>query len=132
MNTVKTQGILDYAAISASVLCMLHCLATPLVLVAAPVLSATFLADEAFHRTIVLLVVPTSFMALYVGSRRHGDRSVLFGGMIGLVSLVLVAYFGHDLLGEAGEKAATVASGAALALAHLRNYRLCRRVNSDT
>ncbi|NJO13397.1 MAG: hypothetical protein HC872_07980 [Gammaproteobacteria bacterium] len=57
---------------------------------------------------------------------RHEDRRVLLLACFGLLSLGVVAYFGHDLLGAVGEKVATVVSGAILGLGHLRNYRLCR------
>lgn len=131
MNKTRTQGILDHAAISTSVLCMVHCLATPLLLVAVPILSSSFLADEAFHKALVTLVLPTSLIAIFIGCGRHKDRYVLYLGCFGLVSLVFIAFFGHDLLGEVGEKVATVGSGAILAFAHLRNFRLCRRFQCD-
>lgn len=118
-------------AISASALCMLHCLVTPLLLVAVPVISSTFLVDEEFHKTLVTVVLPTSFIALFLGCRRHKDRTVFVLGSLGLIALVSIAYFGHDLLGELGEKVSTVISGAILAFAHIRNYRLCRHDGCD-
>lgn len=127
MQKVQAQRLMDRMAISASALCMLHCLLTPLLLVAVPVISTTLLADEAFHRLLVAFVLPTSLVALFLGCRRHKDRGVLVLGGLGLISLVLVALFGHDLLGETGERVATVISGAILAIGHLRNYRLCRQ-----
>jgi hypothetical protein len=120
------QRTLDRLAVSGSVLCLLHCLATPLLLVALPVLSSTVVADEAFHRLILVFVLPVSLVALLIGCRHHKDPVVMGFGGVGLLSLILVAFFGYDLLGEAGERAATVASGLALAIGHLRNYRLCR------
>lgn len=127
MEKVQAQRLMDRMAISASALCMLHCLLTPLLLVAVPVISTTLLADEAFHRLLVAFVLPTSLVALFLGCRRHKDRGVLVLGGLGLISLVLVALFGHDLLGETGERVATVISGAILAIGHLRNYRPCRQ-----
>lgn len=126
MNQTHVQKWLDRMAISVSALCMLHCLATPILLVAVPILSSTLMADEEFHLFMVIFVLPISLIALFIGCRRHKDRAVLLLGGLGLLSLVLVAYLGHDLLGEQGEKVATVASGVILAIGHLRNYRLCR------
>lgn len=131
MERENIQRFLDRMAISASALCMLHCLVTPLLLVAVPVISSTFLADEEFHKTLVAIVVPASFIALFLGCRRHKDRAVFVLGSLGLIALVSIAYFGHDLLGELGEKVATVTSGAMLAFAHIRNYRLCRHDGCD-
>jgi hypothetical protein len=54
----KAQGLLDRVAISGSALCVLHCLASPLLLVAVPVFSSTFLADQHFHIATTLLGEP--------------------------------------------------------------------------
>lgn len=125
MQKVRVQQLFDRIAISGSALCMLHCLATPVLLVAVPVATSTFMGDEHFHVFLVAIVLPVSLAALFMGCRRHKDRAVLLLGSVGLASLVIVALLGHDLLGELGEKAATVISGAVLAVGHLRNYRLC-------
>ncbi|MGB1801096.1 MAG: MerC domain-containing protein [Gammaproteobacteria bacterium] len=131
MEKVQIQKNLDSVAISVSVLCILHCLLTPLLLIAIPVMSSTILAEELFHKLLVALVLPVSLFALSIGCRRHRDRKVLLLGSIGLFFLVAVAFFGHELLGELGEKIATVISGLILAVGHFRNYRLCRNDQCD-
>jgi len=131
MEKVQIQKTLDRVAISVSVLCMLHCLLTPLLLIAIPVMSSTILAQELFHKLLVTLVLPVSVFALFIGCRRHRDRKVLILGSLGLFFLVMVALFGHELLGEAGEKIATVISGLILAIGHFRNYSLCRNDKCD-
>jgi hypothetical protein len=131
VEKVDAQKFLDRIAISASLLCLLHCLVTPLLLIAAPVISSTFLADDEFHRILVTFVLPVSLIALFLGCRRHKDRVVFVLGGLGLISLVSIAYLGHDLLGAFGEKGATVISGVTLAIGHFRNYRLCRHDGCD-
>ncbi len=132
MDQPRVQSLLDRVAISASALCLIHCLAMPLLLLALPVMSSTVLAGEDFHRFLVVFILPVSGIALFIGCRRHKDRRVLAFGGVGLLGLVLTALLGHDLLGETGERAATVASGVILALGHLRNFRLCRRGRCET
>lgn len=127
----QVQGFLDRLAISTSALCMIHCLATPFLIIGVPVLSSTFLADEAFHRFLVWIVLPVSLAALFIGCRRHKAAPVALLGGLGLALLVFIAYFGHDLLGESGEKIATVLAGAILAIGHFRNFRLCRRADCN-
>jgi MerC mercury resistance protein len=127
MEKVEAQRVLDRLAISASALCIFHCLATPLLLVAVPVISATPIADERFHGFLLAFILPFSLVSLFLGCGRHKDRLVLVLGGLGLSSLVLIAFLGHDLLGELGERVATVVSGVIVAAGHLRNYRLCRR-----
>ena len=126
MRSFDAQRYLDGLAISASALCLVHCLATPLLIVLLPILASIGLADEAFHRWMLLLIVPTSVLALWLGCRRHKSRAVLYAGVTGLTLIGAAAIWGHVLVGEFGEKAATVAGGLILAAGHWRNYRLCR------
>lgn len=131
MEKITLQTIFDRVAISTSLLCMLHCLVTPFLLIAVPVISTTILADELFHKLLVAFILPVSIIALFIGCKRHRDPSVLAFGMLGLISLVLVAVFGHVVLGELGEKVATVIGGIILMIGHFRNYHLCRNDKCD-
>lgn len=126
MNKAQIQRFLDRSAVAASLLCLIHCLIVPLLLVSVPVISSTVLNDEAFHEVLLMFILPTSLIALFIGCRRHKDIVVLALGALGLLTLLGVAYFGHDLLGETGEKIASVMGGITLGIAHLRNYALCR------
>ncbi|SHH25436.1 MerC domain-containing protein [Ferrimonas marina] len=125
MNQVG-QALLDKMAIGVSVVCALHCAVMPIVLATFPALAILPMEDETFHKLLVLFVIPSSIIALLLGCRRHKDRWVLLGGVVGLLALVLTALFGHDLLGEMGEKVATVIAALVLASAHWRNFSLCR------
>lgn len=126
MEHIKAQKILDRLAMGMSSFCILHCLVTPVLLVSIPVLASTVVADETFHKILLVFVLPASSLALLLGCRRHKDWTVLFLGTLGLTLLVIIAYFGHELLGEAGETVATVTGGLALVASHFRNHRLCR------
>jgi hypothetical protein len=132
VQPVWLQRLLDRFAILTAGLCMLHCLAMPLLLVLIPVLASTTMAENSFHRTMLLFVLPASSIALLIGCRRHKDLRVLALGLSGLAQIVAAAYFGHDWLGETGEKAITVVGSALLAAGHLRNYRLCRCAPGST
>lgn len=118
---------LDRASIGLSALCMVHCLLTPIAIVMLPALSTSFLAGESFHRLMVVLVLPMSVLALGLGCRKHRGKSVLVLGGIGLGLLVVSAILGEEGLGEIGEKVATVFAASIVALAHVRNYMLCRQ-----
>ena len=106
--------------------CVLHCLVTPVLLISIPVLASTIVADETFHKILLVFVLPASALALLLGCRRHKDWIVLSLGALGLTQLAVIAFVGHELLGETGETAATVVSSLVLAVSHFRNHRLCR------
>jgi len=113
-------------AIGLSAMCILHCLATPLLLVLLPSLSALNLESEAFHGWLLIGVIPTSVFSLLVGCKQHKRYRVLAVGICGLLFLIS-AVFVEDLAnGELLEKVLTVVGASIVALGHYMNFRLCR------
>lgn len=117
---------IDKTAIGLSLLCMVHCLVLPAGLALSPVIGGLPLDDELFHRLLVVLVLPTSLIALTMGCRRHRRRSVVLWGLAGVCVLVVAAFFGHQLPGGEGEKIATLAGSGCIVFSHIRNFKLCR------
>ena len=114
-------------AIGLSAMCVLHCLATPLLLVLLPSLSALNLENEAFHSWLLIAVIPTSLFSLAMGCKQHRDYRVLVLGILGLTVLIS-AVFVEDLAhGELLEKVLTVSGAVVVAFAHYMNFRLCRK-----
>ena len=118
--------LLDRASIGLSVICVLHCFATPILLAIAPSLLALPVADEKFHAVLIFMILPASLIALTMGCRRHGDMSVVYWGCGGLVVLLGTLVLGHDLLGDAGEKIMTVFGSGLVVIGHVLNFRSCR------
>ncbi len=118
--------LLDRASIGLSVICVLHCFATPILLAFAPSLLALPVADEKFHAVLIFMILPASLVALTLGCRRHGDMSVVYWGCGGLVVLLGTLVLGHDLLGDAGEKIMTVFGSGLVVIGHTLNFRACR------
>jgi hypothetical protein len=118
---------MDKAAVGLSLMCVAHCLLTPIAIVMLPALGATFLEDERFHYVILFLVLPTSLLALAIGCRKHRRIEIVLIGLTGLSILFSVVIIGEESLGKFGEKATTVLGTLIIAFAHVRNFMLCRR-----
>jgi len=87
---------------------LLHCLITPILVTALPIASSsTMVEDLLFHQLMLWVVLPTSFIALFLGCRKHKQLAIVGTGALGLSILVVVAFFGHDWFGITGEKIAT-------------------------
>lgn len=123
-----TSTRLDQAAIGLSALCVLHCLALPVLLVLVPSLATLPVADEHFHEMLVYVVLPTSLIALFLGCRQHRRVNVLGWGLVGVAILVFAAVFGHDV-GELFEKSLTVLGAVLVAIGHTLNFRQCRQAD---
>jgi|TARA_B110000467_G_scaffold94888_1_gene85774 hypothetical protein len=123
--------LLDKFAVTTSALCAVHCLGLPVLLSVFPAVAASIFGQELFHVLLLWLVIPLSLVALTLGCRKHKSLQVAVMGLIGLTFLIIAATLGHDLLGEAGERIATLIGAVAIAAGHMRNYALCRRVDCD-
>ena len=124
-------AVLDRFSIGFSTLCLLHCLAVPVLVSVVPVFATFALADERFHLALVALVVPTSVIALCLGCRLHKSRRILICGFAGVLVLVVAAILGGQHLSEIGETVLTVLGASVVALAHWFNFRACRACDCE-
>jgi hypothetical protein len=123
---------LDKFAVFLSGVCVVHCLVTPIILTLLPVLAVSVAVEDVlFHQAILWLVLPTSCIALFIGCRKHKDRLIAGSGIVGMLLLVFIAFFAHDLLSPLQEKIATSLAGLILAYSHLRNYKACQNRTCD-
>jgi MerC mercury resistance protein len=123
-STSDSASLLDRAAIALSGLCVLHCLAIPIVLLALPFLGQ--LAPDHFHLQMLVVVVPVSSIALGLGFRRHRRLPVLVAGTIGLMLLFVGGTWIHNEIGVVADRIATIAGSLFLASAHFYNSRFSR------
>ncbi len=125
----STAPDLDRIAMVLSGLCLVHCLALPLLFLVLPFVGGV--ADSHWHVPLLAVALPVSIVAIVIGYRRHGNRGIVAGIALGLALLVAGATVGHALLGSLADRLLTVAGSLTLAAMHwqnsvkLREYR-CR------
>lgn len=118
--------VADGIGILGSLACAVHCILTPLILVAGPMLPAYFSVDESFHAMLLLMILPASVLSFGLGCWRHKDRTVLVLGLVGLAGLTFPVVAPHGVIGEVSERWLTLGSAAVLISAHVRNFKRCR------
>jgi hypothetical protein len=122
----KHIGLADKFAVSASTICAVHCIGLPFLLSVFPAVGSTLFGEESFHVWLLWGLVPLSAFSLSLGCKNHRNFSVLLKGILGVCVLIFTALAGHEMLGESSERYTTLLGAGLLALAHLRNYKLCR------
>lgn len=110
---------LDRAAISLSGLCLVHCLAFPLIILALPATGEFLPRQWWVHPVIFAGAVPLALLALIRGFLGHRDRRPLVLGGIGLGTLGLGLLSGE---GSVAEIILTVLGGSVVAIAHVLNW----------
>ncbi|MGK6319459.1 MerC domain-containing protein [Sphingomonas sp. DT-204] len=116
----RRTDIIEGAAVSASVLCLVHCLALPLLLLLLPGIIGLFARSEAFHYVALALVVPSAAGAFWLGYRRHRTPGPALLGVAGVGCLVAALLPG---LAEGAETWVTVAGSLLLVIGHTLNWR---------
>ncbi len=123
----RDQGIfsLDGAAIGLSALCVIHCLALPLLVAVVPALGVVA-GEEWVHRGFVILAVPVSLLAL---ARLDPGRgiSVMVGLLVVGLGLLIAGAFVEAL--EPFEVTLTVSGALILSAAHVLRWYRYRRPN---
>jgi hypothetical protein len=118
----------DSAAISLSLLCLVHCLMLPLMIASFPALAGLLDIPEFAHLLLFFLAVPISSIAIVAGYRRHG---FVLPGAIAAIGLVLIGTGALAGFAVMLEVSITVAGSLLVALAHVSNWRIGKRRNAE-
>lgn len=123
---MKTEQVVsDRLAIGLSLVCAIHCLVLPFILILLPgIVVLQLLNNDIFHALIIIAVLPISIYTLTLGCRQHKCYQLLVPGIAGLLLLVTAVILGEETAGEFGEKFLTVLGASLVAIGHLWNYRL--------
>ena len=122
-----TQTTADKFAIGLSLMCTVHCFATPVILALLPSFAVLQINAEQFHLWILAVVLPTSLLALSLGCKKHKRTRYMACGVVGLACLIIAVL----LVQEEAEKALTLIGSAFIALAHWFNYQQCFKKNNE-
>jgi len=122
MNRMRRLG--DTAGMLASTLCLLHCLALPLLVAMFPVFGLA--GGQGFHAAMVGVALLAALVALVPGYAAHRQAFVAVSGAAGMACLALAVFVAGPRFGEAVETWFTVAGAVLLCGAHLRNRACCR------
>ena len=128
-NTTKSGSWLDGAAVTLSALCLVHCLALPLIVAGVPFLAQY--SEGHLHAQVLVVVLPLSIVALALGFRRHRNRRIVLGGAAGMLLLLVGATVAHEQLGLTADRVFTIAGSITLATAHFYNSYRRNWINSS-
>ncbi len=121
-------SLLDRAGICVSAVCLVQCLVLSLAIVLAPMMSLGIFGSDLFHRLLLLLILPLSLGAFWLGYRSHRSVGLLLAGMAGLALVLAAAFLEATVLPPLAASALTSAGGITLIVSHWLNLKKRRRV----
>lgn len=113
--------LLDRFGVCASTVCLIHCLATPLVILFFPGVKGIF--NEEAHEVFAVIVVTSIALAVYPHCKRHGHKDIIALAFAG-VAFILSAIFFEDSMHLAFHYGLTTLGSVLLILAHLKNIKV--------
>lgn len=123
----RKDDLIEGIAVGATIACLAHCLALPLLFALIPVVSTILPIPEHFHLIALALAIPATGGALFAGYRRHRIAGPLLAGTAGLVLLTLGATHWES---TPLETPITVLGSLCIAAAHLVNWRYRRAAHA--
>jgi prepilin signal peptidase PulO-like enzyme (type II secretory pathway) len=118
---------IDQIAIALSAVCIVHCLAVPVLVAMLPIAALTFGSNGHFHELMLWVVVPTSLAGLFFGVRVHKRKEIVVVGTLGMLLIAIAALVGHDSWSRWLEISVGIVGSLVLALAHWNNFKAVRR-----
>ena len=109
---------LDLYAAGLSTLCVLHCVALPVLVALMPVV-AQAADNELVHRLLVVAAVPVSLRVIWKTRPLSGNKLFVCAALVGLGLLLLAAFIEAV---EAYEEPVTIVGGALLGSAHIWHW----------
>jgi peptidoglycan/LPS O-acetylase OafA/YrhL len=107
------------------VLCVVHCIATPILISMSAVFVHLIPGEEKTHRTLAVGIAALGAMALAKGFRTHGRRRVLGMMAAGLAFIFAGAFSGDRLPSHGYEVAVTMTGSILMIAAHRMNHTFC-------
>lgn len=119
----------DLTGIAASGLCIVHCLATPVLLLALPAVGWTWLEHPLVHQLLAVLAVVVALAGIAPSFFLHRRMSVISFAVLGLSAVLYAAFWYGPMYGYCSELAGTsagsawsLAGGGSLIVAHILNF----------
>jgi peptidoglycan/LPS O-acetylase OafA/YrhL len=118
---------LDSLGSAASLLCLVHCVLTPIVLALSPTLATLLPGSRTTHQVLIFFVVSLGLLAFVSGYMRHRRSLVLLPMTVGIFLIACGAFGESYLHSTLNETLITMAGSTLLILAHGLNRSFCHR-----
>ena len=115
----------DSLGAAASLLCLVHCVLTPMVLALSPALATLLPGSNTTHRVLIFFVVSLGLLAFLSGYKKHRRRLVLLPMTAGMLLVAFGAFGDNYLHTTLNETLVAMAGSTLLVLAHGLNRSFC-------
>jgi len=114
--------IWDKFGICASTLCLIHCIATPFIIMFFPSIKSMIGDDHFVHEVFSVIVITLVIIAVYPQCRRHGHKDIVGFAITGAVLIISAIFIYHENVTL--HYVLTSLGSISMIIAHLKNMKL--------
>lgn len=120
INSTISMKLLDRVGIIVSATCILHCLLTPIAIIALPMILNFGVGGEELHLLFATLAIPIAAFSLGKGYKYHGQKRPIFYAVPGIILLwlAMLVHEPHWL-----ESVLTSIGASLIIISHVLNHR---------
>lgn len=126
-NERSINNIWDKLGILASIICVIHCLFLPFILIFLSLTSLNFLSEEFFHPILAVVATLIGIISLWNGYRHHTNFFSMLFSIPGIVILLFSAFNPYHILSEDLERQLTFVGAVLLSTAHGINWHKVKK-----
>jgi MerC mercury resistance protein len=121
----------DYWGVLVSGLCVIHCLAVPIVILLFPALGLSmFPQEDMTHAVLLAFILGVAGIAFFTGYRVHGNWRPVAWLVAGLILVIFATFFVHKHFGHQFEPLFAIAGSLCLIRAHYLNHK-CKKCEHE-
>ncbi len=123
----RFSNIWDKIGIGLSLLCLVHCLTLPMIILSLPIMARFYLGNPIVHIGLAILILPVGLISFFKGFAHHGNWRPMALGSVGLVLISVTPMLVHVFNWTINESLMMIVGSVVLIIAHLKNRRACNR-----
>lgn len=123
----RFSNIWDKIGIGLSVLCLVHCLTLPMIILSLPIMARFYLGNPFVHIGLAILILPVGLISFFKGYGHHHNWRPMALGFLGLVMISVTPILVHILNWNLPESLLVAVGSVVLIFAHIKNRRACNR-----
>lgn len=128
---MRKLGRWDFWGVLISGLCVVHCIAVPIILILFPALGLSFFPQEDMtHAVLLAFILGVAGIAFVTGYRVHGQWQPVAWLVAGLSIIIFATFFVHSELGHKWEPIFAIIGSLCLIRAHYLNHH-CKKCDHE-
>ena len=121
-ETIEETKFWDKLGLCTSILCLIHCVLPPILMIFLPFNTFSFLQAEFIHDILSIIVIGSMIIAVYPNCKQHEHLDIIGFAFIGIMFIIAAAFSGH--MSSSLHTTLTMIGSLFLIISHVKNIKV--------